>query len=61
MPNEDRLLSRKLNVDNIDPDLFRRFKVCLMHKGLTMREVIIDYLEAFAEAVEAEIKKAKRR
>lgn len=61
MSNEGSLISRKLNVDNIEPELFYRFKVCLLHKSLAMREVIIDYLEGFVEVVEAEIKKAKRK
>jgi len=59
MPNED-YIHRKVSVDGVDPDLFRRFKVVLVDKGLTMREVIIEYLKAFVEACEAEAKKAKR-
>ena len=59
MPDEE-LISKKLCVDRIDPDLFFEFKLCLMKKGLTMREVIIAYIEAWTEAVQAELKKAKR-
>jgi len=59
--NDEVLLSRKLHVDNIDPDLYLKFKLCLLQKSLTMREVIIDYLKAFVESAEAETKKARRR
>jgi hypothetical protein len=59
--NDEVLLSRKLHVDNIDPELYLQFKLCLLQKNLTMREVVIDYLEAFVASVKTDAKKAKRR
>lgn len=51
---KDYKMSRKLCVDGIEPELYLRFKMNLLLRGLSIREVIIDYLEAFVESAEAE-------
>ncbi|GAI08679.1 unnamed protein product, partial [marine sediment metagenome] len=45
---------------NIDPDLFYRFKVCLLRQAITMRDVIIDYVQAYVDSAEAEADKTRR-
>ncbi|GAI89632.1 unnamed protein product [marine sediment metagenome] len=60
MNGKTELVSRKLSVENIDPDLFYRFKVCLLRQSLTMRDVIIDYLQAYVESAEAEAEKTRK-
>ena len=60
MNGQTELVSKKLSVDNIEPDLFYRFKVCLLRQSLTMRDVIIDYLQAYVESAEAEAEKVRK-
>jgi len=51
---KDYKMSRKLCVDGIEPELYKKFKMILLVKSLSIREVIIHYLEAFVESAEAE-------
>lgn len=60
MSGKTEIVSKKLSVDNIDPDLFYRFKVCLLRQALTMRDVIIDYVQAYVDSAEAEAEKVRK-
>jgi len=60
MTGKAEIVSKKLSVDNIEADLYYRFKVCLLRQSLTVRDVIIDYLQAYVESAEAEAEKTRR-
>lgn len=55
--DSEGLIHRKLSVDGIDPDLFLQFKLCLLQQSMTMREAIIEYIEAFVRSAQADAKK----
>ncbi|MBA7679932.1 hypothetical protein ES703_88238 [subsurface metagenome] len=59
MTGKAEIVSKKLSVDNIEAQLYYRFKVCLLRQNLTVRDVIIDYLQAYVESAEAEAEKIR--
>jgi len=58
MPDEP-VISRKIGIDGIDPELFTQFKLCLLQQEMTMREAIITFIRSFIKRVESEIEKGK--
>ena len=58
MPDEP-IISRKLGIDGIDPELFNQFKLCLLQQEMTMREAILTFIRSFVKRVEGEIEKSK--
>lgn len=56
MANEP-VISRKIGIDGIDPELFNQFKICLFHQEMSMREAILTFIRSFIKTVEAEIEK----
>ena len=59
MPTEP-ILSRKIGIDGIDPELFNQFKVCLFHQEMSMKEAILAFIRSFIKTVEVEIEKEEK-
>ncbi|GAH92515.1 unnamed protein product [marine sediment metagenome] len=59
MSNEP-VISRKIGIDGIDPELFNQFKLCLFHQKMSMREAVLTFIRSFIKAVEVEIDKGEK-
>ncbi|GAH92533.1 unnamed protein product, partial [marine sediment metagenome] len=54
------VISRKIGIDGIDPELFNQFKLCLFHQKMSMREAVLTFIRSFIKAVEVEIDKGEK-
>lgn len=53
------LVSRKIQVEGVDPELFHDFKLALFQLNLTIKECLISYIEAFVESARKDAKRAR--
>lgn len=60
MPDEE-VISKKLNVDNIDPELFFQFKISVLQQSMTIREAILSFMRSFVESAQADVKRKRVR
>lgn len=59
--SEDEVVTKRLNVEGIQEDLFKDFKVCVLLNDTTIKKVIMAHLEDYVEACHRSLEKEKKK
>ena len=55
--SKDEAVTKRLNVEGIQEDLFHDFKICVVVNRTTIKEVIVAFLEAYVNSSRKDFKK----